>query len=89
MKTCTSWMPWRWPAIAPRPWRTRCSSLANPRSSRARSDQLSIRDAEQRAANIRLAEGDIVTVEQTPVTFVWDTLQKFFRFNVGSSVVLF
>jgi polysaccharide export outer membrane protein len=52
--------------------------------------QLSIRDAKNNgAANIRLAEGDIVTVEQTPVTFVWDTLQKFFRFNVGSSVVLF
>lgn len=52
--------------------------------------QLSIRDAKNNgAANIRLAEGDIVTVEQTPVTFVWDTLQKFFRFSVGSSVALF
>lgn len=52
--------------------------------------QVSIREAKYNGtANIRLAEGDIVTVEQTPITFTWDALQRFFRFSVGSSVALF
>lgn len=52
--------------------------------------QVSIREAKYNGtANILLAEGDIVTVEQTPVTFAWDALQRFFRFSVGSSVALF
>jgi len=52
--------------------------------------QVSIREAKYNGtANILLAEGDIVTVEQTPITFAWDALQRFFRFSVGSSVALF
>jgi polysaccharide export outer membrane protein len=41
------------------------------------------------ADNIRLAPGDVVTVEETPVTFVLDMAQKFIRFGLSGSVPLF
>ncbi len=39
--------------------------------------------------NIRLAPGDVVTVEETPVTFVLDMAQRFIRFGLSGSVPLF
>ncbi len=33
--------------------------------------------------NIRLAEGDTISVEQTPATAVVDAVEKFFRFSLG------
>jgi polysaccharide biosynthesis/export protein len=41
------------------------------------------------AANLRLAEGDIVTVEQTPATVMHDTLRSFIRFGFNSPIPLF
>jgi len=35
------------------------------------------------AENLRLAAGDVVSIEQTPTTVVVDTLSKFLRFSVG------
>jgi polysaccharide export outer membrane protein len=50
----------------------------------------SINEAQTQAeSNVRLAEGDVVMVEQTPVTFAWSALRSFFRFSIGSSVALF
>lgn len=52
--------------------------------------QVSVRDAKRNdAANVRLAPGDVISVEQTPVTVVWDMLRSFFRFSVGSTVAMF
>jgi hypothetical protein len=51
---------------------------------------VSIRQAKRNAAaNVRLQAGDIVSVEQTPATFVFDLLRTFTRFGFGSSVPLF
>ncbi len=48
----------------------------------------SIKEAKLDAkANVRLAPGDIVSVEQTPVTVVFDALQNFLRF--GATLPLF
>lgn len=51
--------------------------------------QLSVKRAKHnREENIRLAPGDVVSVERTPTTLVMDTL-KFIRVNVGGSIPLF
>lgn len=40
-------------------------------------------------ANLRLAPGDVVSVEQTPATFFWDLLHGVVRFGVGGTVPVF
>ena len=51
---------------------------------------VSIREAKRNAAaNVRLQAGDIVSVEETPATFVFDLLRNFIRFGMSSSVPLF
>ena len=51
---------------------------------------VSIREAKDHGdANVRLAPGDIVSVEETPATVVFGTLQKVVRVAVGGSVGLF
>lgn len=50
----------------------------------------SIRDAKSApASNIRLAPGDVIEVEETPTTFVVQTLKDFVRFGVSGAVPLF
>ncbi|HTQ40703.1 MAG TPA: polysaccharide biosynthesis/export family protein [Pirellulales bacterium] len=39
--------------------------------------------------NIRLASGDIVSVEQTPATVMYDTINNFLRFGISGSIPLF
>ncbi len=47
----------------------------------------SVREAKRGGdANLRLAAGDVVSVEQTPATFVVDTLKSFIRFGFSSGV---
>jgi polysaccharide export outer membrane protein len=41
------------------------------------------------AANVRLAAGDVVKVQETPVTFVLGALKDFVRFGLSSTVPLF
>lgn len=41
------------------------------------------------SSNVRLAPGDIVSVEQTPVTFVWDLLRNVVRLGIGGNVSVF
>jgi hypothetical protein len=41
------------------------------------------------AANVRLAAGDLISVEETPVTFVLATLQNLVRIGMSSSLPLF
>ena len=49
--------------------------------------QVSIRDAKRDgASNVRLAAGDIVSVEETPVTFVVGTIRDFVRFGFTSGI---
>lgn len=51
---------------------------------------VSIKEAKENgAANVRLAPGDIVSVEETPATVVLGTLQRVVRVAVGGSVGLF
>jgi len=51
--------------------------------------QVNVRDAKTNgAANIRLAPGDIISVEETPVTMVLSTLQQVVRIAVGGSVAV-
>ncbi len=46
-----------------------------------------IREAKTRAhANVVLAAGDVVSVEQTPLTFTIETLRSFIRFGFSSTV---
>ncbi len=46
--------------------------------------QASISEAKRNGAeNIRLAAGDTITIEQTPITAVVDTLSRLIRFSVG------
>ncbi|MFH1264237.1 MAG: hypothetical protein ABIK89_00815 [Planctomycetota bacterium] len=40
-------------------------------------------------ANLRLAAGDTIIVEETPVTFTLDLMRNFLRFGVSSSLPLF
>ena len=37
-------------------------------------------------ANVRLAAGDVVSVEETPLTFVLDTLHKFARVGFSATI---
>jgi polysaccharide export outer membrane protein len=47
----------------------------------------SVREASRHArANIRLAPGDVVIVEETPLTFVVGTIQNFVRFGFTSAI---
>jgi len=47
----------------------------------------SIRNAKRSAvANVPLAAGDIVSVEETPLTFTVDTLRSFIRFGFSSTI---
>ena len=39
--------------------------------------------------NLRLAPGDVITVEETSVTFVLDMAQRFIRFGLTGSVPMF
>lgn len=49
--------------------------------------QASVREAKRgSSANIRLAPGDIVSVEETPLTFTVGTIQSFVRFGFSSAV---
>ena len=49
----------------------------------------SMRDAKRNKGNIRLQANDVVIVEETPVTLAIEALKSFFRFSIGSSMVLF
>jgi polysaccharide export outer membrane protein len=52
--------------------------------------QSSIRQAKHNElANVRLAPGDTVSVEETPATVLVDTLKSFMRFGISSSVPMF
>ncbi|MBN2475481.1 MAG: polysaccharide biosynthesis/export family protein [Pirellulales bacterium] len=52
--------------------------------------ETSIREAmSNQAANVRLAPGDVVKVEETPATVVLDALKSFIRFGLSSTVPLF
>jgi len=52
--------------------------------------QASVREAKRNAAeNVRLAPGDVVSVEETPATFVLDLMRNFIRFGLSSSVPIF
>jgi hypothetical protein len=52
--------------------------------------RVSIREAKRDGeANVRLAAGDVVSVEETPATFVLDLMRNFIRFGLSSSVPLF
>ncbi len=52
--------------------------------------QASVREAKRdAAANVRLASGDVVSVEETPATFVLDLMRNFIRFGLSSSVPIF
>ncbi len=52
--------------------------------------ETSIVKAKQDAVNdIRLAPGDVVSVEGTPFTFAWDIIRSVVRFGVGGRVTLF
>jgi len=51
---------------------------------------VSVKEAKENgAANVRLAPGDIVSVEETPTTLVLGTLQRVVRVAVGGTVGLF
>ncbi|QDU97218.1 Polysaccharide biosynthesis/export protein [Lignipirellula cremea] len=48
----------------------------------------SVRDAKKTgAANIQLAAGDVVTVEETPLTFTYDFLRNFARIGLSGAAV--
>jgi len=50
--------------------------------------EVSVKQAKRdRRSNLRLAAGDVMSVEDTPATFVYDLLKNFFR--VGSTVPLY
>jgi polysaccharide export outer membrane protein len=50
---------------------------------------LRIRDAKfDKESNVRLASGDVVSVEESPATLLYD-LMNFARLSVGGSVGLF
>ncbi len=52
--------------------------------------QISLSAAKKNAAeNLRLAPGDIVSVEQTPLTMISDTLNKVIRFGMSATVPMF
>ncbi len=52
--------------------------------------QVSVREAKQNGqANLRLAPGDVVSVEDTAVTFFWDTMKTFVRVGLSGGITLF
>jgi polysaccharide export outer membrane protein len=52
--------------------------------------QISLHEAKTGGkGNIRLASGDIVSVEQTPATVMYDVVNNFLRFGISGSVPLF
>jgi polysaccharide export outer membrane protein len=52
--------------------------------------EASVRGAKQGGAdNLLLAPGDLITVEETPSTFVLSLLKNFMRFGLSSSIPLF
>ena len=52
--------------------------------------ETNVRDAERGGpADVRLAPGDVITVAETPATFVLDALKSFIRFGISSSVPMF
>ena len=58
-----------------------------PESNESVTISSSVREAKRGGdANLRLAAGDVVSVEQTPTTFVVDTLKSFIRFGFSSGV---
>lgn len=40
-------------------------------------------------ANLRLAPGDVVSVEETPLTFLWDATKTFVRVGISGGITLF
>ena len=47
----------------------------------------SVRNAKRtQADNLRLAPGDLVSVEETPITFVLEAMRSFIRFGFSSGV---
>jgi len=40
-------------------------------------------------ANLRLAPGDVISVEETPLTFLWDALRTFVRVGISGGITLF
>ncbi len=51
---------------------------------------VSIKEAKENgASNVRLAPGDIVSVEETPTTVVLGTMQRVVRVALGGTVGLF
>jgi polysaccharide biosynthesis/export protein len=52
--------------------------------------QISLHEAKTSGkGNIRLASGDVVSVEQTPSTVMYDTVNNFLRFGISGSIPLF
>jgi len=52
--------------------------------------RVSVREAKRNgAANVKLAAGDVVSVEETPATFTIEMLRNFVRFGLSSSIPLF
>jgi polysaccharide export outer membrane protein len=52
--------------------------------------EVSVREAKKNGrANLILGAGDIVSVEETPLTFVVGAIQQVLRFGVSGSVPLF
>jgi polysaccharide export outer membrane protein len=52
--------------------------------------RVSVREAKRSAdVNLRLAPGDLVSVEETPATFVLDLFRSFIRFGFSASTPLF
>jgi polysaccharide export outer membrane protein len=52
--------------------------------------QISLHEAKTSGkGNIRLASGDVVSVEQTPATVLYDTVNNFLRFGISGSIPLF
>ncbi len=49
----------------------------------------SIREVLKNRGNILLQENDVIIVEETPITVAFESLKTFFRFSIGSSLVLF
>jgi len=51
---------------------------------------ISLREAKTSGkGNIRLASGDVVSVEQTPATIMYDTLNNFVRVGISGGIPLF
>jgi len=52
--------------------------------------QVSVAEAKrQGATNVRLAPGDIVSVEHTPITVVVETIRSVIHFGIGATAPIF